>query len=45
MIFWLFQADEDLDPEDVELDENYTLETRSKCECLIHTASIIDPYS
>lgn len=43
--FWLFQADEDLDPEDVELDENYTLETRSKCECLIHTASIIDPYS
>lgn len=26
------QADEDLDPEDVELDENYTLETRSKCK-------------
>nr|CAI5850473.1 unnamed protein product [Callosobruchus analis] len=25
------RADEDLDPEDVELDENYTLETRSKC--------------
>jgi hypothetical protein len=24
------RADEDLDPEDVELDENYTLETRSK---------------
>ncbi|CAG4952862.1 unnamed protein product [Parnassius apollo] len=24
--------DEDLDPEDVELDEHYTLETRSKCE-------------
>lgn len=26
------RADEDLDPEDVELDENYTLETRSKCK-------------
>lgn len=26
------QDDEDLDPEDVELDEHYTLETRSKCE-------------
>ncbi|CAG4974639.1 unnamed protein product [Colias eurytheme] len=24
--------EEDLDPEDVELDEQYTLETRSKCE-------------
>lgn len=26
------RADEDLDPEDVELDENYTLETKSKCK-------------
>ncbi|CAH2225761.1 jg26954 [Pararge aegeria aegeria] len=24
--------EEELDPEDVELDEHYTLETRSKCE-------------
>lgn len=29
------RADEDLDPEDVELDENYTLETRSKCKFCI----------
>lgn len=29
------RADEDLDPEDVELDENYTLETKSKCMFLI----------
>lgn len=28
--FEIFQSDEDLDPEDVELDEHYTLETRSK---------------
>ena len=26
------RADEDLDPEDVELDENYTLDTKSKCK-------------
>lgn len=26
------QDEEDLDPEDVELDEHYTLETRSKCK-------------
>lgn len=26
------QTDEELDPEDVELDEQYTVETRSKCK-------------
>lgn len=31
------QDEEDLDPEDVELDEHYTLETRSKCkDCDVH---------
>jgi len=29
---FVFQTDEELDPEDVELDEHYTIETRSKCK-------------
>lgn len=29
---FIFQTDEELDPEDVELDEHYTIETRSKCK-------------
>lgn len=27
-----FQTDEELDPDDVELDEHYIYETRSKCK-------------
>lgn len=34
-MYLFLKADEDLDPEDVELDENYPLETRSKCEFFI----------
>lgn len=29
---FVFQTEEELDPEDVELDEHYTIETRSKCK-------------
>ena len=29
---YFFQSDEELDPEDVEFDEHYTIETRSKCK-------------
>jgi hypothetical protein len=29
---FILQTDEELDPEDVELDEHYTIETRSKCK-------------
>lgn len=28
------KEEEELDPEDVELDEHYTIETRSKCKIL-----------
>ncbi|GBP11379.1 Catenin alpha [Eumeta japonica] len=37
------REDEDLDPEDVELDEQYTLETRSKCEIgVVYTSDDLD---
>lgn len=36
----LLQADEDLDPEDVELDENNTLETRSKCKSFSYNTNL-----
>jgi hypothetical protein len=29
---FFLQTEEELDPEDVELDEHYTIETRSKCK-------------
>lgn len=31
------KEEEDLDPEDVELDEHYTIETRSKCKLPTHS--------
>ncbi|RZC32359.1 catenin alpha, partial [Asbolus verrucosus] len=38
------RADEDLDPEDVELDENYTLETRSKSSAHTGEHGGVDEY-
>jgi hypothetical protein len=32
---FFLQTDEELDPEDVEFDEHYTIETRSKCKAQI----------
>jgi hypothetical protein len=32
LICVFLQTDEELDPEDVEFDEHYTIETRSKCK-------------
>lgn len=34
-IFQTKKEEEDLDPEDVELDEHYTIETRSKCKTIL----------
>jgi hypothetical protein len=35
LICVFLQTDEELDPEDVEFDEHYTIETRSKCKLLL----------
>lgn len=35
------QTDEELDPEDVELDEHYTVETRSKCKLKIDVVVVV----
>lgn len=35
------KEEEELDPEDVELDEHYTIETRSKCKQISQTNLLI----